>query len=679
MNIKTKSLILLLTLTMITGPLTYSTKAASSISRQEAQDRAYQMAYAVWQYDKSLNGNVTSYIDLPDYLKSKTISQEIGIPYNYGGSDGVDTSSNRFWSNFFDALTKGATAGNVKFDDNGYKGETAGIDAASFIQSSLKIPGIKLTTNSISQYLTPIAFEDLTNMDILWSNGKYVAFFQAWVYDDLGNIIGATTLESTINNDDGTGQKVKEYYRSKDYIMNNYKAYRYKYIDSDYIENNSAQPTVESPLYRQAVDKNNKIISFKWDFNDTNSSGYQTAYRIRVYSGDITSSSGPSGVLVNQISGNSSTTAANLYFNDMPEGNYYFILETKNNRGYWSNPVVTPFKFTTDTSSSFSKIKNVIRYGGMDRYETSKIIAENNFVNFDLKNVVIASGNNFPDGLSGVTLAKRLNAPLLLVDKNPTDAGSQIALQYILKNIKKDGKICILGGEGAVSSSYVDYFTQNGYSEDNIIRVGGLDRNDTSVAIAKKINMPKGSPVVIANDSMFADALSISSKAGSSQMPILLTPKDELNKNVENYIKELRPSKVYIVGGTGVISENIKNKVMEIAGLNDNKIVRLGGQDRYDTSERINNYFYGNDYRSIYAANGENFPDALSGSAAAAFNNGAPLVLVSDYSYVSSARSINRLTGNNQVTLNIFGGDKIVTNYLISKINNAAAKLVTRN
>ncbi|MBC2580173.1 cell wall-binding repeat-containing protein [Clostridium sp. DJ247] len=675
MNKRNKFIMFLLTLAIVAGSSVYNTKAASSISRQEAQNRAYEMAYTSWHYEKSFNGNTTSYIQLPDYLNNVTASEEIGIPYTYGGSDGIDTSSNRLWSNFFDAINKGATAGNVLFDENGYKGETAGIDNASFIQSTLKIPGKKLTTNTLGQYLTPISFSDLANMDVLLSKGKYVAFFQSWVYDDFGNIIGANTLEATIDNNDGAGQKVKEYYRSKDYIMNNYKPYRYNSINNDYIENNSVQPIVENPLYRQAIDKNNGVIHFKWGFNHTNSSGYETAYRIRIYSGDINDSSASSGVLVKQVSENSSATETSIYFKDMAEGNYYFVLETKNSEGYWSNPVVTPFKFTSNINNASSKIKDVVRYGGATRYETSKIIAENNFVNFDLKNVVIASGNNFPDGLSGVTLARRLNAPLLLVDKNPEDAGSQITLQYILNNIKKHGKIYILGGEGAVSNSYIDYLKQNGYSQDNIVRVGGLNRNETSVNIAKELNMPKGTPVVIANDSSFADALSISSKAGSSQMPILLTSKDELNQEVADYIKNINPSKVYIVGGTGVVSDSVKNEIANITALNSSNIIRLGGQNRYETSENINSYFYGSNFRNVYVANGENFPDSLSGSAAAAFNNGAPLVLVSDNSYVNGARAINKLTGNKQVTVQVFGGDKVVTNNLISKINNASMKL----
>lgn len=676
MNRKSKFTIFLAAIVISMCCLTSKAYAVSPelsyISRQETQDRAYKMAYTVWHYLKSLNGNVQSDAELPDNLKGETDSQEVGIPYAWGGLDGFDTRSTYQWSNFFDAINKGATAGNINFT-GGYKAGTAGIDCSGFVQSSLKIQGEKQSTRTLGQYLTAISFDDLRNMDVLLLSGSHVVFFQSWVFDDYGKLIGANTLEATAGNYDGTGQKVKEYYRSKDELMNNYKPERFNYIGSDYIENNSAQPNIESPLYRQAVDKNDGSLVVKWDFNDTISGGYQTAYRIRVYSGDINENSNVSGKFVTQVSENTSVTEKTIDFKNMPEGNYYFVLETKNNRGYWCNPVITPFNLLNGISSAPSKIEQVVRFGGQDRYETSKIIAENNFGS-NLDNVVIASGNDFPDGLAGVTLAKKLNAPLLLVDKNIDSKESKIVLQYVLNVLNKNGKIYILGGEGAVSNSYVEYFKENGYLENNITRIGGKDRDQTSVKIAENLNLPQGTPVVISNDSAFADALSISPKAGFSQWPVILTSSYKLSEDAESYIKNIKPSIVYIVGGTGAVSENVKNKIKEITGNDDSNIVRLGGKDRYETVEKINNYFYKNNLDKVYVAYGENFPDSLSGSVVAAIQ-GKPLVLVSNLSYVNGARSINNVTGSNKVTINVFGGNKIVTNYLISKVNNICLKL----
>lgn len=658
------------TIVVSTMCLSYKTYAAAptNITRQQAQSRGYDMAYVLWNYARGLNGNVNSGTELPDQLKGKETSQEFGVPYNWGGLDGIDTTSVKQWSSFLDGINKGAMAGNVQ-TEGGYKAGTAGLDCSGFVQSSLKIPGWKQSTSTLGQYLNPISIDDLRNMDVLLDKGSHVAFFQSWVYDDYGQVIGATTLEATDGNRDGSGQKVKEYYRSKSELTSRFTLGRYKYIGNDFIENNASKPIIEAPLYRQAVNNNENKIYFKWDFTDTANGGYQTAYRIRIYEGDIEGSS----KFITQISENTSATEKVVELQGMHEGNYYYILETKNSRGYWSNPVVTPFKIVSDINNVQTKIDKIERFGGQDRYETSRLIAEKNFGS-SLDSVVIASGNDFPDGLAGVTLAKKVNAPLLLVDKSLESKGSSNILEYITNTLNKDGKIYILGGEGSVDNSYVEYLKEKGYSDSNIIRIGGLDRNETSVKIAESLSLEKGTPIVISNDSAFADALSISPKAGSSQWPILLTSSNKLHEEVEEYIKDIQPSAVYIVGGTGVITDNVKDKIKQITGLDNSKIVRLGGSDRYQTGEAINNYFYANNLDKVFVAYGENFPDSLSGSAAAAIE-GKPLILVSDYSFVNGARSINRVTGANKVDVSIFGGDKIVTNYLISKIDNLCLKL----
>lgn len=670
MKRRNKFISFIVTLVVSTMCLPYNIYAASPmpsyITRQEAQSRGYNMAYVIWNYVKSLNGNIVSGTELPSQLKDREYSQEFGIPYNWGGLDGMDTRSVTQWGSFLDAIDKGAMAGNIETEE-GYKPGTAGLDCSGFVQSAFEIPGWKQSTSTLGQYLTPISFDNLKNMDVLLDKGSHVAFFQSWVYDDYGEKIGATTLEATVGNRDSSGEKVKEYYRSMEELASNFIPGRYKYIGNDFIESNSAEPIVENPLYRQAVEKNDNLY-FKWIFNDTVSNGYQIAYRIRVYEGKIEGSS----KFITQVSENTSSTEKTITLKDMSEGNYYFILETKNSRGYWSNPVVTPFNIASDVSNIDNKINEVTRFGGVNRYETSKIIAEKNF-DSNLDSVVIASGNDFPDGLSGVTLAKKFNAPLLLVDKNPGDSGSKIVLEYILSNLNKDGKVYILGGEGAVSNSYVKYLEENGCLESNIIRIGGLNRNQTSVKIAENLGVEKGTPVVVSNNSAFADALSISPKAGFSQWPVLLTSSSKLSEDVEEYIKDIQPSTVYIVGGNGVISEDIENRIKEITGIDESNIVRLGGNSRYETVKVINSYFYKDNVDKVFIASGTNFPDSLSGSAAAA-KEGKPLVLVSNSSFVTAAKSISDLTGTNSISVSIFGGDRVITNYLISKINNLSTK-----
>lgn len=66
---------------------------------------------------------------------------------------------------------------------------------------------------------------------------------------------------------------------------------------------------------------------------------------------------------------------------------------------------------------SLSKLnKSIKRIAGESRYDTSRLIAKEYFT--DAKKAVIAYGMNFPDGLSGGSLAMQLGAPLLLANDN---------------------------------------------------------------------------------------------------------------------------------------------------------------------------------------------------------------------------------------------------------------------
>ncbi|MDY5436328.1 cell wall-binding repeat-containing protein [Peptostreptococcus porci] len=89
---------------------------------------------------------------------------------------------------------------------------------------------------------------------------------------------------------------------------------------------------------------------------------------------------------------------------------------------------------------------NVKRISGRDRYETSLEVAKQ-FTN--LKNLVVASGDNFSDALSASSIAGKLKAPILLVDGKKGTA----TVNYIEKNKKNIDSIKVVGGPNMVSDS----------------------------------------------------------------------------------------------------------------------------------------------------------------------------------------------------------------------------------
>ena len=86
----------------------------------------------------------------------------------------------------------------------------------------------------------------------------------------------------------------------------------------------------------------------------------------------------------------------------------------------------------------------VKRFAGANRYDTSVLIAME-FFGGDLDTVTIASGRDFPDGLSGGPCAVFYESPMILVTKGFTDNPRAIFLN------SKAYRLVVMGGTGAVS------------------------------------------------------------------------------------------------------------------------------------------------------------------------------------------------------------------------------------
>jgi putative cell wall-binding protein len=196
--------------------------------------------------------------------------------------------------------------------------------------------------------------------------------------------------------------------------------------------------------------------------------------------------------------------------------------------------------------------------------------------------------------------------------------------------------------------------TASGFTK--ITRLGGTDRYETSVKIADQLKVTIGTPIVLAYGENYPDALSVSSIAAEMQYPILLVQKDGLSDAVKNEIAAIKPSKVYIIGGEGVIIATVESQVTQITSLDKTKIIRIAGEDRYATSLAVAKYFDLSG-QSVCVATGNNFPDALAGSVYAA-NHNAPIILAdgSLSDQILNYLKVKKLTG-----ASIFGGEAVVS------------------
>ena len=304
------------------------------------------------------------------------------------------------------------------------------------------------------------------------------------------------------------------------------------------------------------------------------------------------------------------------------------------------------------------------RFYGQDRFQTSTSIASVLDDGQQVQNIVLASAYNFPDALSASTLAYQLKAPIILV--SPGHKDSITSYNFVKDHLVAGGTVTIVGGTGIISRGSERWLIDNGF---HVNRLGGKDRFATNALIVNQLNVPQGTPVIIASGMDFPDALGISSLAASKGWPILLSNPSELTQSVKDFLSSDQPTDVYIVGGEGILHNVVSNQIQTLSP--NSQIQRLGGYDRFETLSLILNKFYPNPTQ-IYVANGFDFADALSGSTLAATHN-APILLVdpksnnlprSLYDYLITLRN-----NNVQPQVNVLGGEASVPQRLLDKIN----------
>jgi len=289
----------------------------------------------------------------------------------------------------------------------------------------------------------------------------------------------------------------------------------------------------------------------------------------------------------------------------------------------------------------------ITRFSGKDRYATSLAISKNGWTTAN--SVIIATGDSFPDALCAAPLSKKKDAPIILTEKQ---ALSSDTIDEIVRLQAKEAYI--VGGIGVVSDNVEKQLKALGLVTE---RYAGLNRYETSVKVAEQIGTDKG--VVISTGANFPDALSIAPIAAMEGMPILLSDTNTLPAEVENLVKTKFIPKSYLVGGTGVLSNKLKVQLPNTK--------RLGGASRYETNLNIIKEFADKlNFNDLYVATGENFPDALSGSALAAKLN-APVILT-DGTISTNAESY--LKSLNIIRLNLLGGTGVISESLASKYQN---------
>ena len=342
------------------------------------------------------------------------------------------------------------------------------------------------------------------------------------------------------------------------------------------------------------------------------------------------------------ITGNASTSKATVSINEdqmiLSGIDKASIKSTKNNTvvssidilSYNHNVMVikkndSTLSYVVDYNDDDKYDKNdliIERLSGDNRFSTAVAISKASYPN-GADTVILAFGLNYADALAGVPLATKLNAPILLTAQKslPTETLAEI------KRLKAKNVI-ILGGTGAIDTSVEKALNQDGIMTD---RIAGKTRFETATKIAdrlQKLNGKKPEEVFFVYALNFADALSVSAVAAAKNAPIIyLQTNGNLDDTTKNYLGSIKNSvkKAYVIGGTGVISNDMMKKAGNTLGVTP---IRVFGKDRFETCVAVNEKFadvLNGD--SISIATGMDFPDALAGGVFAAMNK-SPLFLI---------------------------------------------------
>ncbi len=205
----------------------------------------------------------------------------------------------------------------------------------------------------------------------------------------------------------------------------------------------------------------------------------------------------------------------------------------------------------------------------------------------------------------------------------------------------------------------------------SIQRMAGSDRYATAAAISKVRFAAGASTVFLATGASFPDALAGSPAAAKVKGPILLTARDSLPGPTATELARLNPSKIVVLGGTGVVTDRVVSQARGHAAT----VVRWAGANRYETAARISANSFATGASVAYVATAKTFPDALSGGAVAG-RVGGPILLVDAASVPSAtAQELVRLKPDRIVVL---GGTGVISDSVRSALDRYTTGSVTR-
>ncbi|MDQ2697352.1 MAG: cell wall-binding repeat-containing protein [Actinomycetota bacterium] len=296
------------------------------------------------------------------------------------------------------------------------------------------------------------------------------------------------------------------------------------------------------------------------------------------------------------------------------------------------------------------------RVSGGTRYSTAVEVSRRTNPNGS-PTVYLASGENYPDALSGSALAAGQSSALLLTMTGalPTETAAELVRLA-------PTKVVLLGGEASISKGVETAVSTLMGPGVTVERLAGGNRYATSVAVADK-GWTTAPVAYLATGRGFADALSVSAVAAAVGAPVILVDGalPSLDQHTLDALTRLGVKSVVIAGGPVSISEGIASQLRGLGITVDRK----GGANRWETSVLLASSAYPSTASSVYVASGELFPDALTGTILAARQK-SPLLVTFATCLTGTAK--NYMISHGTKTATLVGGPVALTDSVLRSV-----------
>ncbi|AZV58362.1 cell wall-binding repeat-containing protein [Clostridium sp. AWRP] len=200
---------------------------------------------------------------------------------------------------------------------------------------------------------------------------------------------------------------------------------------------------------------------------------------------------------------------------------------------------------------------NITRLGGDNRFSTNKEIVDSMNVKSGTP-IVIANGYGFADALSISSVAADNGYPIFMTKADSLPDETKDLILSI-----NPSTVYIIGGQASVEDKVLTQLKSlvPSLSDDNIKRIDGQTRYDTSLNICKYFNVNTDT-AVLASGVNFPDALSGSTLASKLNAPIILTD----GKNITNQKSFMDPKgykNVTILGGFASVDLAVEYQIVD--------------------------------------------------------------------------------------------------------------------